>query len=157
MREVITRKQALAAGQKRYYTGRPCPSGHCAERLVSSYGCIQCAKVATKVWCKENMDKKLEIDRRSRKRCREKIKKTNEAWRKKNREKIRARAAIEAMREPTEAMEDAAMDADGTNMPLAISYDDAWRAMIDEALGIKTAEKVRITLPADDWRKFNQG
>lgn len=45
-----------------------------------------------------------------------------------------AKAAIQSMREPTETMINAAMDADGTNMPLAIGYDVAWRAMIDEAL-----------------------
>ncbi|WNV09937.1 hypothetical protein [Tardiphaga sp. 709] len=45
-----------------------------------------------------------------------------------------ARAAIEAMREPTEAMDAAAYAADGTNMPLAITYKEAWQAMIDAAL-----------------------
>lgn len=45
-----------------------------------------------------------------------------------------ARIAIAAMREPTEAMVTAALTADGTNMMLAIGYDEAWRAMIDAAL-----------------------
>ena len=45
------------------------------------------------------------------------------------------RAAIEAMREPTEAMVKAAMAADGTSMPLARGYDEVWRSMIDEAVG----------------------
>ncbi|MCS3451939.1 hypothetical protein M2222_008284 [Bradyrhizobium elkanii] len=43
-------------------------------------------------------------------------------------------AAIEAMREPTEVMISAAFAADGTNMPLALGYDDAYRAMIDAVL-----------------------
>lgn len=37
-------------------------------------------------------------------------------------------------REPTPEMVHSAMVADGTNMALAIGYDDAWRAMIDAAL-----------------------
>lgn len=45
-----------------------------------------------------------------------------------------ARAAIEAMREPTEAMVTRAMADDGTSMPLARGYDEVWQSMIDEAL-----------------------
>ncbi|MBP6514035.1 MAG: hypothetical protein KA224_02575 [Steroidobacteraceae bacterium] len=40
---VLTRAQAIASGSKRYFTGKPCPHGHVAERLVSSMGCIACA------------------------------------------------------------------------------------------------------------------
>lgn len=45
-----------------------------------------------------------------------------------------ARAALEAMREPTEQMARAAYRADGTNMSLAIAYEDVYRAMISAAL-----------------------
>lgn len=48
--------------------------------------------------------------------------------------RAQARAAIEAMKEPTEAMSKAAYEADGTSMMLAIAYEDVWREMIDAAL-----------------------
>lgn len=37
-----TRKEALAIGVKRYFTGKPCPYGHVAERIVSSGACHEC-------------------------------------------------------------------------------------------------------------------
>jgi len=45
-----------------------------------------------------------------------------------------ARAAIEAMREPTEAMVDAGYEAGGYT-PDPSNIEGAWRAMIDAALG----------------------
>lgn len=40
----ISRQEALAAGLKRYFTGKPCKSGHISERFVSTRGCVQCCK-----------------------------------------------------------------------------------------------------------------
>ena len=45
--EVITRADAKAAGLLRYFTGKPCPKGHIDERLVSSFGCLECSRVAS--------------------------------------------------------------------------------------------------------------
>ena len=45
-----------------------------------------------------------------------------------------ARAAIEAMREPTKAMENAAYKLTDDTDRWACHPDDSWRAMIDEAL-----------------------
>ena len=39
--EVITRKQAQEQGLARYFTGKPCKSGHLCERLVNG-GCAEC-------------------------------------------------------------------------------------------------------------------
>src|SRR5882672_8107768 len=36
------RQQAIKAGRTRYFTGCPCPQGHIAERMVSTFGCIAC-------------------------------------------------------------------------------------------------------------------
>lgn len=38
----MTRTEARARGLKRYFTGRPCPAGHVAERYVSNYRCVEC-------------------------------------------------------------------------------------------------------------------
>lgn len=41
MPEIISRKEAAARGLKRYFSGKPCPHGHLAERFVS-HGCVEC-------------------------------------------------------------------------------------------------------------------
>lgn len=38
----ISCKAAKAAGLKRYFTGKPCPKGHVAERYVGCRKCIEC-------------------------------------------------------------------------------------------------------------------
>ena len=38
----VTRKEAQARGLKAYYTGKPCPRGHVAERRVSNAVCAEC-------------------------------------------------------------------------------------------------------------------
>lgn len=43
---LVTRKAAKAAGLLRYFTGRPCPHGHVAQRYVSTGACLQCLAVA---------------------------------------------------------------------------------------------------------------
>lgn len=40
---VMTRRAAVEAGLKRYYTGRPCSKGHDAQRFTSTGACIKCA------------------------------------------------------------------------------------------------------------------
>lgn len=55
--EIITRKEALALGLKRYFTGRPCPHGHVCERLASNYVCIECKNRENVKWAKENPEK----------------------------------------------------------------------------------------------------
>lgn len=42
---LVTRAEAKAAGFKRYFTGRPCPKGHVAERWVASWICDACQRL----------------------------------------------------------------------------------------------------------------
>lgn len=39
-------QRAKGLGLTRYFTGRPCPAGHIAERSVSNYQCVACANDA---------------------------------------------------------------------------------------------------------------
>jgi hypothetical protein len=41
--DIMSCKEAKAAGLKRYFTAKPCPKGHVAERFVSTNGCCACA------------------------------------------------------------------------------------------------------------------
>jgi hypothetical protein len=47
---LVGRKAALALGLNRYFTGKPCPAGHIAEKRVSDYGCMACARTKTRAW-----------------------------------------------------------------------------------------------------------
>lgn len=51
---VIKRKDAIAAGLKRYFTGKPCPHGHIAERYVPGCRCVECTTISTLKWSREN-------------------------------------------------------------------------------------------------------
>lgn len=46
MPSIVTRAEARAAGGLRYFTGKPCKSGHLEERNVSSGICLGCARAA---------------------------------------------------------------------------------------------------------------
>lgn len=41
-RNIIKRNDALLAGHKFFFTGRPCQHGHVAQRYVSSGACVLC-------------------------------------------------------------------------------------------------------------------
>lgn len=65
---LVTLKEAKAAGAKRYFTGQTCPHGHISERWTSTRACIAC--------CSYSLRRDAEL-----------------AYREKNRDKARARAA----------------------------------------------------------------
>jgi hypothetical protein len=43
MTNIITRKEAVARGLRRYFTGKRCTRGHIAERYVGNADCVVCA------------------------------------------------------------------------------------------------------------------
>lgn len=46
--KVISRKEAIAAGLPRYFTGKPCLYGHLTERRVKVKRCIECLRLLRK-------------------------------------------------------------------------------------------------------------
>lgn len=44
---VVTREQAKATGQTRFFTGKPCKHGHLSQRTTCNGGCIQCNAIMT--------------------------------------------------------------------------------------------------------------
>jgi len=65
---IVTRKDAQAAGLKRYFTGVPCVRGHVAYRSVCDYACFECHKIKMKRQKDENPDKmKRHAENRKRK------------------------------------------------------------------------------------------
>jgi hypothetical protein len=54
---IKSRKDAMGTGEKRYFTGKPCPRGHIDCRLVSNGTCCQCNREKVGRWQAENPDK----------------------------------------------------------------------------------------------------
>ena len=71
--KIITRKEAMAQGLKRYFTGKPCSKGHIAERYVHSI-CVECQRAQSRAYYAANPEK---INAQAR------------AWAGTNREKVR--------------------------------------------------------------------
>jgi hypothetical protein len=77
--ESVSRKDAKAAGLKRYFTGKPCLRGHIAERLVSRARCNECKRIRERARQKANPEKHSSRIR---------------AWAKANPAKVNARNAL---------------------------------------------------------------
>lgn len=43
--QIILKKEAIALGLKKYFTGKPCKHGHISERYVAGGDCICCHKI----------------------------------------------------------------------------------------------------------------
>lgn len=67
MLEIISRKDALARGQSRYFTGECCPNGHICERRVVNRGCVECARSRDKCRPPLSDEQKTAHNRRNRK------------------------------------------------------------------------------------------
>jgi 5-methylcytosine-specific restriction endonuclease McrA len=87
--QIISRQDAKASGLPRYYTAKPCPAGHMAERFVSTCGCVECVKAAKSAWAKANP---------------EKVKAYMGAWTEANPEKRKANGAAYYERNPAKYM-----------------------------------------------------
>lgn len=48
--KIIERKEALAVGDKTYFTGKKCKHGHVAKRNTKTGDCCVCSRNRTKVW-----------------------------------------------------------------------------------------------------------
>jgi 5-methylcytosine-specific restriction endonuclease McrA len=55
--DIITRKDAMAAGLLHYFTGKPCKNGHIAARTVSRSTCCECHKGVCLAYAKNNRPK----------------------------------------------------------------------------------------------------
>jgi len=99
--KIITRKEAIEQGLKRYFTGKPCKRGHISERFVSTCNCIECINYLNKTdkykeWRKKNYiknaDKFREKSRRYYKDNPDINKNAVRNWRENNRDKVNQNA-----------------------------------------------------------------
>lgn len=82
---IVTRKQALALGLKRYFTGKPCPHGHVTERQANRGGCMGCDAVKAERRFKANP---------------ELVRAANLLWQHNNKEKFKASVSRWGVRNP---------------------------------------------------------
>lgn len=70
--EIITRKQAIERGLKRYFTGKSCKYGHVAERRIATRRCLTCDREVTRrraaEWKRNNPERAAKQQRRWRER-----------------------------------------------------------------------------------------
>lgn len=85
------RADAKGAGEKFYFTGRPCNNGHTVKRYTSG-GCVSCVDERAREWAKTNRQLVNKIAREWYKLNAVKAKAASAAWakREENRELIRA-------------------------------------------------------------------
>ena len=100
---VITRAEAKAIGQTRFFTGKPCKHGHLSQRTAANGGCIQCnaetgsalyhaetpkqrkaRRAKNRAWKHANIEQVREAGRAYSKAHREQ----NDAWKAANRAKV---------------------------------------------------------------------
>lgn len=43
-KQIVTRKEAIEKGLKKYFTGIKCSNGHSEERLTISGSCVECTR-----------------------------------------------------------------------------------------------------------------
>lgn len=94
--EIITRKEAIAQGLKRYFTGKPCKHGHVSERTINR-NCVECALEMTRKWREKNKDYGREYRSKNERKIKDyynknksRILKANKEYRVKNEEKVKA-------------------------------------------------------------------
>ena len=78
--QIITRKEAKEQGLKRYFTGKPCPHGHIAERRCGDGSCLTCALASSKAWHEANREKELARQKACYAANREEVRARHKAW-----------------------------------------------------------------------------
>ena len=94
--QIVSRAGAIASGAKRYFTGKPCPRGHVAERYTSKCICVVCNDSAAKEWGRQNPCGRSAIKAKWRNSNINRAHATEAAWRARNVEHIRQKTAKRA-------------------------------------------------------------
>lgn len=97
---IIKRKEAIAQGLGRYFTGKPCVNGHISERIAMKGTCVQCNRERLardwregKRWSQQDGSRSTEAVRKWTANNPEKKAEKNRKWRIENRAEHNAHAA----------------------------------------------------------------
>ena len=101
--QVVRRKDALAQGLTRYFTGKACSKGHVAERWTADWTCVVCKSAsfaayrrdhqprltnARKAWATRNPEKSSAIERRRYEKSRAAILSRAAKWHREHPERV---------------------------------------------------------------------
>jgi len=163
MTDIITRKEALAKGLKRYFTGKPCKHGHISERTAS--GCIECHNILSQDKYHQNIEaehaRSAKYHAANKERARlyglkhraknsDKLKAVRKAYKAANRQEIAAKAKIynAAARDKIAERKKKYYS---ENREQYRVYVRNRRAMMREAEGVHTADDVLKILAQQKW------
>lgn len=73
---IVTRAEAIAAGMKKYFTGKICSNGHLDQRFASTWSCVACQRTSSEKWFAENPERLREITSRWEKNNKQRRKET---------------------------------------------------------------------------------
>lgn len=80
---------ARASGASIYFTGKPCVSGHTANRFVSSRQCVVCANDRKRRWAQKNTKHVSAYQAKYIEEHRDQVNARNTSWRKKNPDRVK--------------------------------------------------------------------
>ena len=86
---IISKKEALVKGLKKYFTGISCKNGHIAEKYIRSGKCILCIKERGKKYYKTNKEQRSKYGKSHYIKHKKDIIARNKKYRKNNPDKIR--------------------------------------------------------------------
>lgn len=147
--EIITKKAAIAAGMKTYFTGKPCVRGHLAVRPVKGGACTECCKLIRAKWVENNKEKSLEIWREYRLRHIEKFREKDRETHKRTYQHRREQCLIKARQRYANNKDKYAQAARkwvSENREKASSYQRNRRAKKAMAGGVNTASDIQRLL-----------
>ncbi len=87
--DIVTRTEAKERGLARYFTGKPCPHGHVAERWAITSRCVECDRKRHRKYDEANREKIREASRKFREANPEKTGERKRKYYEANREKMR--------------------------------------------------------------------
>lgn len=117
-----TRKEALAAGFKFFFTGQPCKRDHIAKRQATNNECIVCRDERVKIWYQNNA---------------ERARGNRARWREANRESYRA-SNRRYYRENTEAVLEKSREYYANNREKYSAWKEAWRLTHRDEIHVHT-------------------
>lgn len=80
-RPVVSRPAAIAAGLKRYNTGKPCRHGHMSDRWVLDTKCVECVRIRNNKFRRDNPVLRRAAEKRQRDKDPNKHQAKNQRWR----------------------------------------------------------------------------
>lgn len=103
--EIISRKEALARGMNKFFTGKPCKNGHIEPRRIHNSVCMGCIRVAGRKWYAKNTAHKLQKSKEVYQKNKENVLARTRLYQINNKERARAWSKEWAKRNPERAQE----------------------------------------------------